>query len=424
MRNLIYIILGAALFFSACQEDDDHIFDQSSDARLNEQLKEYSDILVSAEHGWKTDYYPNPELLGGYSFVMKYNNDGTVETVWDIRTGKDKAMYALKSIERPELVIETYNVFSKMTDPEIGEPGVGMGGDIELFFERVSEKGDSIYFTGKAQGAAVVFYKATEADWSEIDLLKNMEAKVISQEGVHPFFRNLVFEGSDTKYMMTYDDDKRRINWYYTDAKGETQIFNVGVHYTADGFVINKPIIVNGKEVRTFKYDTDKKVFKVSDEGVSGSLIYEATPPAVFNGAYDMYFGKKAYDIKKYSDVLVTKLEGLNDIGTFNYFHIEAWGKYGFEHVSFNYVDYKSAKFDTKSVKAAEDHVVFSYKGEPSYGADLNEEFMASPACKAVYDFYFDPAGFTVVPQSTIEYNESCWLVSKSDPTLYFFCAN
>ena len=69
-RVLLYLLLVAA-GLTSCQKDDDNVFDQSPDERLNATLADYQSKLAGAENGWKAIIYP--AAGGAYSFYFKFN---------------------------------------------------------------------------------------------------------------------------------------------------------------------------------------------------------------------------------------------------------------------------------------------------------------------------------------------------------------
>jgi len=421
MKRLLYILTGLALMFSSCDNEEDRIFDQAADTRINEAVQGYQDLLLSAENGWKTNYYPNADLLGGFTFLFEFNGDGTVETAWDINETVETSLYQVSSIEKPQLAFDTYSVFSKMTDPEVGEAGVGMSGDYELYFERVSENRDTIYLEGKTKGSTMVLIKATGADWTDINKLKDMEAKLMKEEGIHPFYRNLVVEGSDQKFMLSYFEDMRRLNFSYANDAGEYEVISMGVHFTPVGFDLHDPLVVDGKEIQSFIYDAENKMFLVGDEGITAEVIFETEAPCKFKGAAQKYYDMGWDSYEYLSPKLLEKISALSDLGGsgINYFYVSAYYDY-WNDVTLYFNDWTSLGFDiAKFEKFDEDQLIMHDGGFDSW--DYEEaDFMANEGGKALYDILFDPLGWTVVPLVWSEYGATCAIVSNSDPEIFF----
>ncbi|MCY1635992.1 DUF4302 domain-containing protein [Marinifilum sp. D737] len=425
MKKLLYILTGFALLFSSCDNEEDRIFDLDADTRIGEAVNGYQDLLLSAENGWITNYYPNAEILGGFTFLFDFNEDGTVKVAWDINETVETSLYKLSSIERPQLAFDTYSNFSKMTDPEIGEQGVGMGGDYELYFERVSENQDTIYLEGKTNESTMVLVRATQADWTNINKLKDMEAKLIKEEGIHPFYRNLVVEGSDQKFMLSYFEDMRRLNFSFTNDQGKYEVINMGVHFTPVGFDLHEPLVIDGKKVTSFAYDAENKKFLVSNEGIDGEVVFEAEAPCKFKGAAKMYYDMGWDSYEYLSPKLLEKISALNDLGEgeINYFYVSAYYDF-WNDVTLYFDDWTSVGFDiAKFEKFDEDQLIMHDGGFDSW--DYEEaDFMANEGGKALYDILFDANGWTVVPLVVKEYGGTCAIVSNSDPEIFFSMQN
>ena len=422
MKKLLYILTGFVLLFGSCDNEEDRIFDLDADTRISEAVREYQDLLLSAENGWISNYYPNADLLGGFTFLFDFNADGTVKVAWDISETVETSLYQLSSIEKPQLAFDTYSIFSKMTDPEIGEAGVGMGGDYELYFERVSENQDTIYLEGKTNGSTMVLVKATEAAWTDINKLKDMEAKLMKEEGIHPFYRNLVVEGSDQKFMLSYFEDMRRLNFSFTNSSGEYEVIEKGVHFTPVGFDLHDPIVVDGKEITSFVYDAANKKFIVDDEGVAGEVIFESESPCTFKGAAYKFFNVGWNDFPYVSPKLLEKVKALKELeeGGVKSFYISSYEGHDWaEEVTVYFSDYSSVGFDIKEYEMKdEDQVIMHDGGFSSYSYE-EDAFMANEGGKILYDILFDPKGWTVVPLVWKEYGSTCAIVSNSDPEIF-----
>ena len=52
------LLLGAALTFSACSNEEDDIFDQSAAERLNAAVDLYSSRREAQRNGWAMQLYP------------------------------------------------------------------------------------------------------------------------------------------------------------------------------------------------------------------------------------------------------------------------------------------------------------------------------------------------------------------------------
>ena len=84
MKRVKYIVGFFILTaFLSCNEDDNTLFDQSPRERLQSRIKEYQNVLTSAENGWVTAYRPDKDF-GYFHLWFQFNEDGTVHTLSDI----------------------------------------------------------------------------------------------------------------------------------------------------------------------------------------------------------------------------------------------------------------------------------------------------------------------------------------------------
>ena len=82
MRRNYLIFLFTVLIFSACKKDDDHVFDQSPDQRINETLKKYESALTGSATGWNATIKTG---TGGiFHFHFRFNASNRVFMFGDI----------------------------------------------------------------------------------------------------------------------------------------------------------------------------------------------------------------------------------------------------------------------------------------------------------------------------------------------------
>ena len=61
-KNSIYTLLVVfltAFSLTSCLKDQEDVFDDSASKRLTSYLANVQDVLVSAEHGWAFNYFPD-----------------------------------------------------------------------------------------------------------------------------------------------------------------------------------------------------------------------------------------------------------------------------------------------------------------------------------------------------------------------------
>lgn len=417
------------LAFVACDNDFESEFDRSPDERANEAVKEFKEALNSSEYGWLTHYYPNPEKLGALTYMLKFEESGTVSMNWDQYDYPDEAEYSVKMIDQPLLVFDTYSKFSKMTDPEIGEPGKGSGGELEFGFIGKSADGDTLYLEERVNKDPMVLVKATAETASQLrEYAKHTEyLERLNETVVVPFYLNLSVEGWDAKVNMVYSGDKMIAFLTYLDA-GVTKHDLMPINFTHEGFEFHHPLVRNGIAVKSFKYDAAKNQFDVSDAGVVGAFKYEGVCPAHLDGMTDKFFGSKSFgdDAKIFSPKLFNLIDGIYPDAAFNYIspspYVHSWTPCTLQLV---FKDYNAIRMAVNYVKVTEDVVMIEPLGyETEYSgpfADLAyiESLMATEKGQAILALITSTKGWTIVPVEFKEYGSSYCMVSNEDPEMY-----
>lgn len=148
--NLSALILMLSMVACAPSEVDD-IFDESPAARLDNAVKNYTELLKSDGGRWLMQYFANPGMEG-INFIMTFHNDGSV----DISTQNayvnggafysDKSTWDVVSDYGPVLSFNTYNkAFHVFSSPQ--SDGSGYEGDYEFII--LSADNDQINLRAK-----------------------------------------------------------------------------------------------------------------------------------------------------------------------------------------------------------------------------------------------------------------------------------
>jgi len=430
MKKLsLYIISCMLVILAACDNDFESEFDLAPDERAAIAVNEFKDALTSSEHGWLTHYYPNPTKLGSFTFHFKFDETGTVNMNWDFSDFSDESKYSVKMFEKPVLIFDTYSKFSKMTDPEIGEPGKGFGGELEFSMTKKSADGDTLYLAERVSGDPMVLVKATAETPAQLreyaKHTKHLER--LNEQVVVPFYFNLSVEGWDTKVNMVFSGDKIIAFLNYVD-NGEAKHELMPINFTHEGFEFHHPLVFNGIAVKSFKYDAAKNQFDVSDAGIVGAFKYEGVCPAHLDGMTDKFFGSKSFgdEAKIFSPKLFNLIDGIYPDAAFNYIspspYVHSWTPCTLQLV---FKDYNAIRMAVNYVKVTEDVVMIEPLGyETEYSgpfADLAyiESLMATEKGQAILALITSTKGWTIVPVELKEYGSSYCMVSNEDPEMY-----
>ncbi len=133
--NLSALILMLSLVACAPSEVDD-IFDDSPAARLDNAVKNYTELLKSDGGRWLMQYFANPDMEG-INFIMTFHNDGSVDISTQnayVNEGaffSDRSTWDIVADYGPVLSFNTYNkAFHVFSSPQ--SDGSGYEGDYEF----------------------------------------------------------------------------------------------------------------------------------------------------------------------------------------------------------------------------------------------------------------------------------------------------
>jgi hypothetical protein len=244
--HLYILVLAAAI--SSCRKDDNRIFTESADARLNKVIAEYQSQLTAATNGWKAVITPANQTP--YNFYFRFMEANRVVMYADFdsntaRVGRESS-YRLKALQQPSLLFDTYSHLHVLSDPDErvnnGQRGAGLSSDFEFAFDRVV--GDTLKLTGRVNGTKLSLVKATaeeRADWEN----KNWERAITSVSNlgrILNYFKRLTVNG--VEYEIIVDQFNRMVYIRWIDAGGVTRTFSSEYKYspTPAGITFNTPL--------------------------------------------------------------------------------------------------------------------------------------------------------------------------------------
>jgi hypothetical protein len=164
--NLSALILMLSLAACAPSEVED-IFDENAAVRLDNAIKNYTDLLQADGGRWLMQYFAN-EDEEGYNFIFNFHSDGTVDVstkndyVNDGAFFSDKSMWEVVGDFGPVLTFNTYNkAFHTFSSPQ--SDGTGHGGDYE--FRIISIEGDVATMVGKKTGITAILTRLSSTEY-------------------------------------------------------------------------------------------------------------------------------------------------------------------------------------------------------------------------------------------------------------------
>jgi hypothetical protein len=284
----IYKFLFAAflaLQLSSCDNntDADPKFDKTPTERLNAQKTELNDALLSSEFGWKTVYFTDNTILGGYTHLFKFAADGTVQMAsdFDDDTAVYKSEYQVQLGSTVSLTFTTKNRIHLLSDsdnyPIAALRAKGYLGDFQFLY--YGQENGQIIFKANRNGTEIRFVKATAQDW--VDLPKNIDMidNVIGDD-TRPLFRLLETNDGTAKHQFDFSfSDVTRYAEANSIETGYSVSYNMGVGYTPTGIVVSPAVEVAGQKLTNFVYnDVDGSFTATGTNGVSAVIKYSSKP--------------------------------------------------------------------------------------------------------------------------------------------------
>ncbi len=297
-----YLILGfIALLLAACTNTDaEQKFDQTPTERLNAQKGELNDLLLSAENGWKLVYFTDNTQLGGYTHLIKFATDGTVEMAsdFDDDTAIYKSEYQIQLGSTVSLVFTTKNRIHLLSEsdnyPIPSLRSKGYLGDFQFLYYG-QENGQIIFKTNRVNektgtNTELRFVKATAQDWTDLPKNIDMIANVVGAP-TRPLYRML--ETNDGKTIRQFDFGFSEITRFAEANSIEADYsvnYEMGIGYSPTGIVVSPAVEVGGQKLTTFVYnDLDGSFTATGKDGVTATIKYiDSDKPLILTDDYKM----------------------------------------------------------------------------------------------------------------------------------------
>jgi hypothetical protein len=282
-KNLLYILV-LTVFFASCRKDDDPVFDQTPDERIQETLDKYQAALTSSPAGWNATITTG---TGGiYHFLFRFNDSNRVFMYADINlesaTVFKESSYRLKSLQQPSLIFDTYSYLHILADPDGnvngGFDGTGLLSDFEFSLDSLAT--DSIRLTGTVNGTSVTLIKATQQDLD--DWQNGKWARVLSFQNIatiQNYFKRINI--GSVPYEVHVDLITRTITFRWVDGGGNLQSFSTGYNYSAGGIDLITPFDTGSQTITAIEvvsWDAGNSLLNVKVNG-NATTIAGATQP-------------------------------------------------------------------------------------------------------------------------------------------------
>ncbi len=163
--HCLLLLLTGCFLFQSCLKEEEDLFEGTPSERMEKTLKEYRDVLSSAEYGWAFGYYPEAnQSYGGYNFALQFT-ESSVKAFFELApsTMSEESLYKLTSDDGPVLSFDTYNMFLHYFAEPSPDMYQGLQGDHEFVLMGLSEDKNTIQLKGKKTGNRMTLNRLTES---------------------------------------------------------------------------------------------------------------------------------------------------------------------------------------------------------------------------------------------------------------------
>lgn len=329
--SLKHTIAGIAILFSSiasCKKDDNHLFDQSADERINQKLEQYQQALISAPDGWKAVY--SPAAGGTYNFYFRFNAENRVIMYSDFDTttarNQRESSYRLKALQQPSLIFDTYSYIHLLADPDGdvngGNDGQGLLADFEFAIDSVFA--DSITLTGRINRTKLTLQKASGQDlaaWQDGDWADALSFSNISL--IENYFKTLTLNG--VKYEVRVDAVAKSVTFLWLSGS-VLQEHTTSYSFVAGGIVLVEPLVNGSQTIGGFSdlsWDSGAMTLSVRSGSLAGSIAGDIKPLKT-----DIAAPRRWWQFSKDQGTYWESVYGFHAHGVDNAFNITSLNRY------------------------------------------------------------------------------------------------
>jgi len=333
MKNkfIIYLSLVFLTGLWSCKNEDS-VFEQTADERVNASLETYQKQLLDAQYGWKGVIYPGGG--GIYSFYFKFNDQNRVVMYSDFDktsavTARESS-YRLKALQTPALLFDTYSYLHVLADPEGlvngGPYGDGLTSDFEFTFRADTLNTGNITLIGTKNRSRLVLTKATQEEAAAYGNGGLGKALLFSNINLYPIYFKRITVGGIT-YEINANTDDRSITFTWLEGSVR-KTFTTGYYNSSLGISFVTPL-VNGSQTITgftnLTWDASKLSLSLT-AGTSAVTVLGAAKPI----SPDLTAPRKWWQFALDKDSYWISENGFNVEGKEDYFGVNSIPNYGY----------------------------------------------------------------------------------------------
>lgn len=268
MRNNIYYLMILFFLTGSCDTATiDSLFVETPEERMQEELTQVKDRLISSKNGWISSFKYNNFQNEDYFLVKFMENNRAVITFGD---GKNEitheTTYSLRYGQQVNLIFDLYSIFSDI---------VSLGGDFRFVLKEIDD--NSIVWStrnGPYEGEGELTISSCEEEDS-YDKILNIRHRVANDNN-RSFYRILMIDGNETKFSFNYQTIAS-FEWLQDNKIEQTKS---RIEINEEGFVLESPFNANGTLITHFIYNEIGDYFDAYDtNGKVGILKYTDKKP-------------------------------------------------------------------------------------------------------------------------------------------------
>lgn len=292
MKNkyLKYWFIGILfIVLSSCSNDSNEIlFPESPAERMAQSNNELSNLLLSQSGGYKGVYFTKNDEFGGFTFFMKFNANGTVQTTsdFDSDTNMMTSSYEVRFGTTTELVFTTRGHIQKVSNPEsAGLIGTGYKGT-SVFQYFGNENGTIIL--RDVRNTTTGYFVLTPTGFSSFETQSlasvtkslNNRNEFVNSDSVTAFPFLSVKNGTNlNKYALNYDNVRLFANPTTINENGSVSDIKFGIAFTENGLILSPALVLDGVTFENFIFDSTNGFEYVATVGNATARIgYGKTP--------------------------------------------------------------------------------------------------------------------------------------------------
>lgn len=285
MKKSIILLIAFVTFLTACNKNDNYIFDETPNERIKKAVNEFDEKLHS-EYGWIG------ELTNGagkkFMFYFKFDGSNRVVMYSDfnsVTSSESKSSsYRIKALQQPTLLFDTYSYIHLIADPDDrisgGVRAQGQNTDFEFaYIPADNTHADTLNLLGIFKSNKLKLVRATKEVGESV--LENgfLSARFNNLAKYPTYFKTINIGGVNVELRPNLET--KELNFLFVNAGQNTTISTPYTMGVAD-ILFTRPVTIGSATLDKFtnlNWNVADTTLTVSVNGTP-QLINKAAAPA------------------------------------------------------------------------------------------------------------------------------------------------